>query len=268
MRYPCLITKAKDIYPSCTTIISDCTDKGGALTQWAANMCKLWIEENCGWNPLPGSQDKPAEYGWYDIYTDQLDEMRFHFREVSQKALDIGSEVHDAIEMHLQNKLFKLTTDEAKNAFDAFLDWEKENNLKPINIEQKVYGSNWAGKLDFYGYYNGKLYVIDWKSSKAHYPEMRYQVAAYRSAVAQRIADDWQGYDVVGNWEIYEQGLPKGCGVLRLDKETGLPDFKDHSKSYESDLAVFNAMVDLYYLRHPRIRANFQKNKEARDEIS
>ena len=40
-RYPCPITKKKDIYPSVTEIISDCTDKGGALTQWAANMVAL-----------------------------------------------------------------------------------------------------------------------------------------------------------------------------------------------------------------------------------
>ncbi len=111
-----------------------------------------------------------------------------------------------------------------------------------------MYGKNWAGTMDFYGYFNDKLYVIDWKSSKPRnkktgkgiYPESRYQVAAYRST----------------------QEDVSGCGVLRLDKETGMPDWNDTSKSYEEDLAVFQAMVDLYFIKHPRVRKAFNKHME------
>lgn len=242
-RYPCLKTGKKDIYPSVTEIISDCTNSSGALTQWSANMCKLWIEENA----CPVIDDE----SWY-VNLEDLDNMRFHFREVSQKALDIGSEVHDAIEWYLKyERIPTFKTEAAQNAFKAFHSWKEENKLQPLRLEQTVYGDNWAGTLDFLGYFNDKLYVIDWKSSKAHYPEMRYQVAAYRSE--SRVKKDIRGIVPVGN------------GVLRLDKETGMPDFKDHSKTYKKDLAVFNAMVKLYYLRHPRIAKKF---KEAQDEIS
>jgi hypothetical protein len=84
--------------------------------------------------------------------------------------------------------------------------------------------------MDWLGMLNGKLTVIDYKVSKKIYPEHRYQVAAYRSCVG-----------------------AEACGILRLDKETGLPEYKDYSKSYEKDLAVFQAMVNLYFLRHPRV---------------
>ena len=103
-----------------------------------------------------------------------------------------------------------------------------------------MWGDKWAGTLDFVGDYKNRLYVIDWKTSKAFYPEMPYQVAAYRSAVQKKV---------------------EGCGILRLDKEFGMPYFKDTSKSYESDLFVFEKMVELFYARHPRIRAKFEETR-------
>ena len=265
-KYSCPKTGKEDVYPRCTTIIDDCTNKGGALTQWAANMVVKWIRENCESVPRI---DKGLD-DWLYVHSSHLNDARFNFREVSQKALDVGSEVHGMIEHHLKTGMeLEAKTDEAHNAFGAFLNWADENDLKPIQIEQKVYGKNWAGTLDFYGYFNDKLYVIDWKSSKAHYPEMRYQVAAYRSAMEKQakintdhnIADSCGTTSVpVETWLTEFQRLnPQGCGVLRLDKETGLPDFKDHSKTYEQDLKIFNRMVDLYYERHPRIRKQFEE---------
>jgi len=164
---------------------------------------------------------------------DELNDARFNFRKVSQKALDIGSQVHTMIEQYLKTDTWQQgDTEEAETAFAAFLEWEEEVNLKPIALEQTVWGSRWAGTLDFYGYYKDKLYVIDWKTSKPANkktgkgirPEMRYQVAAYR-------------------WGLGLNEVVEGCGVLRLDKETGMPEFKDTTKTYEQDLRVFRKMV-------------------------
>lgn len=234
-------------YSSVTTIISDCTDKSAPLTQWAANMVVEWIKENCNHIEL-------KEHYPYEITNEELDKARFNFREVSQKALDIGSDVHNAIETHLKGKEHALKTKEAENAFQAFLEWSKEHDLKPIKLEQTVYGNHWAGTLDFYGHFNSKLYVIDWKSSKAHYPEMRYQVAAYRRAkYIELFIEILKKKDYFKYKETYNKKIALGSGILRLDKETGMPDWKDHSKTYEKDLKVFNKMVDLYFERHPRI---------------
>ena len=77
---------------------------------------------------------------------------------------------------------------------------------------------------------------------------MRYQVAAYRNAQQDSIIKRF------GTEKFWEHGeYIEGCGVLRLDKETGLPEWKDTSKTYEQDLKVFNSMVQLYYDRHPII---------------
>jgi len=260
-------------FPSCTTIISDCTNKGGGLTQWAANCCVEWIREN-------GFLDQDLDYV---VTEDQLNEARFAYKTVSDTALDVGSEVHNAIEKYLQGERYLLLkTEQAKKAFKAFQDWEKENNFVHIEGERTVYGDRWAGTLDEYCKLNDKLCVIDFKTSKPKnkktgkgiYPEMRYQVAAYRSVMddeIRRIAV-WEGkkkntvklkdwYDL-GDWmmeadrienEYYNKHKIQGCGVLRLDKETGMPDWNDTSKTYEQDLKVFNAMVDLYFERHKLI---------------
>ena len=215
--------------PSVTTIIGDCTDKSSALTYWAANCVVEWIKSNCG----------QQEIGYYLVTDKSLESARKNFREVSQEALDVGSEVHAAIEKYTDRKILDKgasirdivdsLSPQAANAFGAFLSWADENKFDPIESEKTVYGWYWAGTEDVVCYLNGKKTVIDYKTSKGHYPEHRYQIAAYRSC-----DDDIEHH-----------------GVLRLDKATGEPSYKDYSKSYEKDLAVLRAMVNLYFLRHP-----------------
>jgi hypothetical protein len=203
-----------------------------------------WIKENC----RQPSDDR------FHVTPNDLDKARFEFRNVSKKACDIGSEAHNAIEKHLQGKDYALITKRAKRSFQAFLDWQKEVDLKPIKLEHTVWGDRWAGTLDFVGNYKGKLYVIDWKTSKAFYPEMNYQVAAYRNAAQYPCLED-----ICNSNGFYPLDKIEGCGILRLDKEFGMPYFKDTSKSYERDFVVFNFMVDLFYARHPRIRKKFEE---------
>lgn len=79
--------------PSVTTIIGDCTDKSEALTQWAANMVVEWIRQN-----TYETGDVPE----YLVGEEELNSARFHFRDVSKEALDIGSAVHKAIEYYFK----------------------------------------------------------------------------------------------------------------------------------------------------------------------
>jgi len=228
--------------PRCTDIIDDCTNISFGLKKWAAAEVVRWIRKHG--NSWPGC--------WL-VDDEDLNRAEKAYETTGQTALDVGSEVHNAIEVFLKREIarkgdgeahwditdpvYAKLSGQAMKAFNAFNAWQKEHDIKPIVLEQTVYSESgcWAGTCDFLGYFDGKLYVIDWKSSKAFYPEMRYQVAAYRSAVG-----DTQ-LDIVG------------CGVLRLDKTDGTPEWKDTSKSYEKDLRIFNRMVDLYFERHPQI---------------
>ena len=214
--------------PSVTTIISDCNDKSGALTNWAAAQACLWIKENT----LTDFYGRDKEF--YIVFPEDLEAAAKNYREVSQKALEIGSMTHAAIEEWLQTgKEPQNPLPEVTNAFLAFLEFFDAHKMKTLEIEFSVYGDYWGGTLDLYCEFNGKRYVIDFKTSKAHYPnEMGPQIAAYRSRV---------------------NGKVDGCGILRLDKITGYPDWKDYSKRYIRDLEHFHLMVQLYLHRHPRI---------------
>ena len=235
--------KGKRVVPSVTEIISDCTDSSGPLTQWAANMCKEWILENAFRN---FSIKEPDNILSYTVNNEQLDEMRFNFRKVSQKALDIGSEVHQLIERYLKGKIQGRTTssyviagsiqnEQAQNAFIAFSKWEEDNNLKPIALEQTVYGEvdgyEWGGTMDIECYLDGVKTLIDVKTSADFYwDSMGPQIAAYKSET-----------DAERN------------GILRLDKKSGMPFYRDRTKYYERDLEIFKTMFRLYVLRHPKI---------------
>jgi hypothetical protein len=249
--------KGEHKYPSVTTIIGDCTDKSAPLMQWAANEVVAWIRANCPTIQCSHFRDI------YDVKDSDLEAARFAYKDVSQTALDVGSEVHAAIEKYLNLVVGGMDSEsairliitrvemscQAANSFGAFLTWADEHELKTIATEQTVYGSHWAGTLDWVGFLNGKKYVIDFKSSKNYYKEMAYQVAAYRWAVnAKHVGSYVHGF----GYEFPNDGI-KGCGILRLDKETGEPEWKDTSRTYEKDLRVFIAMVELYFERHPRI---------------
>jgi len=198
------------VLPSVTTIISDCNNKSGPLSQWAANMVVEWIRENTE------KIYQPYGVGRYFVTENELNDARFNFRKVSKKALNIGSQTHSAIENWLKTGKEPINPQEnVLSAFVAFLEFFDDHKMKPRTLEHTVYGNHWAGTLDYDGWFDGKKYIIDFKTSKAHYSdEHGPQIAAYRSCI----------FDI------------EGSGILRLDKETGYPDFKDYSKRYDKDL--------------------------------
>ena len=249
------------VIPSVTEIIGDCTSGVAWAMPYGSNQACDWIISNCQEYDVKKTNSDP----FYAVFKDELrrfdktidkkypDNARYAHKHHSKKARDIGSLVHDHIERYMRNRdeSYMNLEGEAFNAFTAFLEWSEEHNLKPNGLEMTVYGETngnpWAGTLDFFGEFDGKLYTIDWKTSapankktgKGIRKTDRIQVAAYRSVM-----------------EICD-----GCGVLRIDKTTGLPDWNDISeKNYKQDLKIFNRMVDLYYDQHEQI------GKKARGE--
>lgn len=72
--------------------------------------------------------------------------------------------------------------DLAENALIKFLDWRKAHEFKPILTEGPLVSEQYryGGTIDAYGILDGKPALIDLKSGKGIYPEMVYQLAAYR----------------------------------------------------------------------------------------
>ena len=117
----------KRVVASVTTIISDCTDKSGPLTQWAANMTVGWLKENCA-APWP---DYPTENGETYLVTDaDFEDARFNFRNVSKDARDVGSEVHAAIEEYLRQTFTDTDTDTDTDTEYNIICYNIDNNCK------------------------------------------------------------------------------------------------------------------------------------------
>lgn len=204
-------------YVSVTSV--DILDKSNALIPWAVGCAIRYIAKHK--DELTGdiTEDRVREI---------LVEAKNAHREVSEEAKDIGSRTHEAIELWLKGSKVTPTKDIEK-PFYAFLEWATENNLEVIESEKTIYNhkERYAGTRDLKVRLNGKVYVIDLKTSKAFYePSMPMQVAAYAEC----------DKDV------------EGIGVLRLDKETGLPQFKDYTEKRAMYYDGFLKLKDLFYM--------------------
>lgn len=215
--------------PSVTTITGQ-LDKP-ALVPWAANCVADYILDNI-------CDDGNCPYKAEELYP-IIEASRKNWRKVSAKALGIGSALHAAIEHYLKTgQEPQAPEDQVLSAFLAFLEWKDEHKLEPIKTEHTVYADLYAGTTDLIAMLDKKKYIIDFKtysessSSKPPYPEAKYQVAAYRACVPDC----------------------EGSGILYLGKGLGLPVWVDCSESYETDLAIFNHLVEIYYLTHPNLR--------------
>jgi hypothetical protein len=246
--------KFNDIeYPGVTTIIDSVTDKSGALMGWAVKMALQYVRENFDSVPL-----------------DQLlDDAKKKYREVSQEAMDIGSEVHKLIENHINAKMNNKEFDTQResdervtNAYLAFLDWEKENIDTWLESEKNVFSATngFAGTLDAIAKFkDGKVRVIDFKSSKGFYDGYDLQIAAYR--YARENCNGLKGVPHSSRFGDYTIDYPEikidGCGILRLDKETGQPEYKDYTKVYDRKINAFLKACDYYYeLKKRRLKNN------------
>ena len=103
--------KGKNVIPSVTEIISDATNGVDWAIPYGANQACDWIIENCTKDMNWGSEEE-----FYEVYMDDLrkkpkdkkeypNNARYAHKHHSQKALDIGSEVHNAIEVYLKREI-------------------------------------------------------------------------------------------------------------------------------------------------------------------
>lgn len=234
-------------WPSVTEILGQ-LDKSSALIPWALNQAEKYI-----------LNQKPNESNLTQVVADA----KVKYKEVSQESLDIGSEVHHAIENYIKYGKDKIgeIRDEVMNALIAFWDWEKDNHVEWIESESPIVSETigYAGTLDAIAKVNGIVTCIDFKSSKAIYDEYIMQVCAY--GYARR--------DMVGNYSIntgsgdevrnYNPIEIDAVGILRLDKTTGMPEWKmiHDQKKIERTIDAFLALTKFYYLvKNRRLKNN------------
>lgn len=216
--------------PSVTTVLGT-LDKSDALIGWAVRCCTEFIRENRG---------NREQYPTLDAL---LEGATHNWRSVRDTAADTGSHIHDLIEKYIKHGRDAVGTlpDDVSNGFLAFLEWEQAHNVEWVESERKIFhpSSYYAGTLDAVARIDGLLYVVDFKSSKGFYDTYGMQIAAYREA-----------YMAETGGEIH------GCGVLRLDKATGKPEWKDYTKRQDRDYRAFSKLLDYWYSAAKRKLAN------------
>jgi len=110
----------------------------------------------------------------------------------SEEAKLIGSQIHEAIQQHIEKEEVKIETkysEQVMNALNAFIQFKKEHSeikLKRAEMQLTSEKFKYNGTLDCIGKIGKNLILLDWKTGKAKdkdkpgiYDEYRYQVAAY-----------------------------------------------------------------------------------------
>lgn len=181
--------------------------------------------------------NKPALVKWANnLGLQGIDSTKYR-----DKMGDIGTLAHQMIMCHFLGKQCDMSEyskddiDKAENALLSFFEWEKNNKVDPILVEEplvsEIYG--YGGTIDLYAKLNGSPWLIDFKTSKALYSDMSHQVAAYQQLLNEnshlvgkvrilRIGrDESEGFEdkVIANlethWKIFEHCL----AIYQLNKE-------------------------------------------------
>lgn len=224
--------------PSVTGIIG-MKDKSAGLVHWSleqfASKMKRLIETT-----KPEHLDATTLPALVDVAKDT-------WRVTKQQAADIGTIAHKVFEETLEGREVRLPLrydaivspnitqdmiDQANNAVDAGLQFIREHEIRIIQSEAPRWSPThgYIGTGDLIAYIDGKLSVLDWKTSKRLYPTVRLQLSAYKHA--------------------YEEEYPQHEIEQRVAVNTG----KDGSLSYEvhtnethaEDFKVFLALLNVW----------------------
>ena len=254
-----------DKLPSVTTITSK-LDKSEALKGWAAKITANYFIDNIiqrlkeGQLTIKDIEEMEPKV----IYKQATAE----YRKVQKTAKDIGTYVHEAAEAifraMLENSPLDIPIDEdIEKPVKAILVWIKDNDVSPIAIEQKVWAIlpglefGFAGRLDLVAYVNEKLTTIDLKAATGIYDDSPLQIAAYDL-----------GYN--NGIERGEREGPhtEGSAILRLDKETGMPEYREYTRDQTDDyFNCFSMLCGFWHMDKQRKENERIRKQEQREKV-
>jgi len=177
-------------------------DKSGALIPWAVGLACTHITSKVE------SGDADARYSKDEILL-MVEEARTRPEQAKVSGGTTGTFIHEfahdfakakiaGTELPSLDHLNPEVDEEQKalNGINAFLDWNLENEVEYLEMEKMFYynsflaGDTKEGEeiIEYFGYadlvakVNGKLAMIDYKSSKGIYSEQKYQLRGYSHA--------------------------------------------------------------------------------------
>ena len=231
--------------PSVTKVIDACFPKH--LTDWAVAEGADFFKASLEPYRLAPTEDSGTFMLPARVVTHIYKGIQTAYKAIGKDAAQIGTIVHDWIESAIKYKMNGGAApktpkgDEVGNCIKAYKDWSRERKPVWLQTEQKIYyhdpgGVNcYAGTVDAVAEVDGKLCVIDFKTSKKIYKPYHLQVAAYAQAIAMQDQID----------------MPMGM-ILRLDKETGT--FQEKLFDPKPHIHMFFHCLDLKAWNTARIK--------------
>lgn len=124
--------------------------------------------------------NKPALISW----ANSLGFKRINVKNYLNEVAEIGTALHFFAQCEImglepiygfnRNTMIKVAP-----LMELFLEWKSKNILEPIFMEKSLSSNTFGGTFDFYGTVNGKLTVLDFKTSKSIYMSMFIQLSGY-----------------------------------------------------------------------------------------
>ena len=220
-------------------------DKSQPLIYWAVGLCKDYLTEKI--EELTG--------GNREAILSLIDEASKQYSIRKQESATIGDKIHTWCEEYITAKLTGGVAPEMPEEKSvqigvvAFLDWEEKHKVKFISSERVLYSKKYkySGKMDIEATVDGKLCVVDLKSSNALYKEVGLQTSAYLKADEE---ESGKKYD--GRWAVRLSKETEDEYITRMEKKAK----KDYSPyqvfeakellGVDEDFKAFLACQNLY----------------------
>lgn len=181
-------------------------DKSAGLIIWATELYRNYLLE-----ALPNGITEQHILDGCELHT---------VRKVEAAA--IGDEVHHWVEAYIKGENPEMPQRrEAQIGVTAFLDWEAANKVKFISSERVVYSKkhDYIGKMDIEAKVNGKLCLIDIKTSNGTYNEFYMQTAAYVRADEEESKKKYHGRWLIRVSKETEDEYNARMAIKNLNRE-------------------------------------------------
>ena len=204
-----------------------------------------------------GIMNKPALLNWaWKLGMEGID-----FRKAKDQAADIGTIAHWLIECHLigvepdTGDFSPNDLDKAKLAVGKFIAWWEAGSFTLVSSEKQLVASvkpYYGGTLDIMARdIDGRVVLIDLKTSKAIYDEYWQQVAAYGELYEQN-----RSFDTT----IHEDSISRYM-ICRIGKEE-VSNFEVQERTdLKRELNIFVKCLELYKALHEKTTENKNKQK-------
>ena len=191
-----------------------------------------------GVTTILGVMNKPALVKWANNLGLQGIDSSVYVDETAK----IGTLAHEMVQEYLGGPEWDRSAynpgqiDLAENAVLSFFEWERRNvsSFETVFIEKQFVSetNRYGGTVDWYGELDEQMWLVDFKTCKALFPEHTYQTAAYWALLLEH------GYRVDGV-RILRIGRSEDEGFD--DKIIGREEIEDAYRVFESALNLYRA---------------------------